>query len=363
MNSFVDSSISRIVMRLVENIDMKDVCWHVGVLGAPEDVKNDFARLGVRVADFSGSSSTQSIRDYIQANQIDIVHTHTPRTIFAANLALRGNSGVKHLATKHLLTKADDRKWGILFFLMDRLSLYFPDKLIPVSQTMRGQILSQPGIKADRVAMVRNAIPCEQFYAPQERESCREEFGIPLNAIALGYTGRIQKVKRVDILLDAFAQVAGLYPDLRLVLAGDGEDKPQLEAYAQSLGIPNKVIWTGFRRDVPRILAAIDIYVQTSSNEGLSLSILEAMAAGKPVIATDAGGNSEVIRDEISGLLMQTTSVTEVVRTVSKLLDYPDLRNRLATTGLNLVQNEFSLSSMVKGYQALYEEVLSGKSL
>ena len=368
VNDFSDSSISRIILRLISNIGLKDVCWHIGGLNGQGEINREFSRLEAQIVDFSGSGvnnankGVREIREYILSNEIKIVHTHTPRTIFSAFLALQGSPNITHLATKHLLTSSADRKWGVLFALMDRLSLYFPDRLVPVSYKMYQQIITQPGVKKSRVTMIRNAVPNEQFYVPEERAACRAEFGLPSNSIILGYIGRIQRVKRIDLLLEAFSQISKVYPSTRLVIVGDGEAKPQLESYAVALGVSNKIIWTGFRRDIPRILAALDVYVQTSSNEGLSLSILEAMAAGKPIIATDVGGNSEIIRNEVTGLLLANGSVDEIVKAASNLLNHPKLMEHIALAGLKLVQNEFSLNSMVAGYRHLYDTVLSEKT-
>jgi glycosyltransferase involved in cell wall biosynthesis len=365
MNTFSDSSISRIVLRLVESMDMKDIRWHVGALSDPGVIKEEFIRIGAQGIDFSENGKNNSrimmndVRKYVLTNHIRIIHTHTPRTIFTGYSALSGLSNISHLGTKHLLTKSGDRKWGLIFSTLDRLSLYFPDVLIPVSQAMYRQIVKQPGIQPSHVNMIRNAIPNEHFYLPSQRDSCRKELGLPTNAIVLGYTGRIQQVKRLDILLDAFIQIVGLYPEAWLVICGEGEARPQLEESAIRSGISDKIIWTGFRQDIPRLLSAMDIYIQTSSNEGLSLSILEAMAAGKPVIATDAGGNSEMIDHERNGLLIKNCSITEIVKSISLLIEKPGYREQLGMSALKLVQNDFSLNKMVKNYQNLYERVLS----
>lgn len=365
LNAFGDDSLSRIILRLINNIGIEDIRWHIGGLSNQGEIKNEFTRIGAQVVDFSGggenntNNSLRDVRQYVLSNKIRIIHTHTPRTIFSATLALSGVPNIMHLATKHLLTSPSDRKWGFLIALMDRISLYFPDRLMPVSQTMYQQIIKQPGVKKDHVVMVRNAIPFEQFYVPELRAACRQELGLPENSIVLGYTGRIQKVKRIDLLLQAFSQISGAYPQTRLVLVGDGEAKSQLESYAAASGIANKITWTGFRKDIPRILAAMDIYVQTSSNEGLSLSILEAMAAGKPIVATNVGGNSEIIKNEVSGLLIPNGTIDEIVKAISKLLDHPQLREHLSSEGLKLIQKDFSLDSMVGGYRKLYESVIS----
>jgi len=365
VNTFADSSISRIILRLMGNMSMEGVGWHIGGLSGEGPMKDEFVRIGVHVADFSENGSKrirQSLRQYMLSNAIKIIHTHTPRTIFAALSATTG-SNISHLSTKHLLTRSGDRKWGAVYALLDRSSLYIPDRLIPVSQKMYQQIINQPGIKSERVTMIRNAIPIEHFFVPEERDACRRELGLSPTTIVLGYMGRIQKVKRIDILLEAFALVSGIYSNTHLVVAGDGDAKQRLESYANGLGLSNRLTWTGFRKDIPRILAAMDIYIQTSLNEGLSLSILEAMAAGKPIIATDVGGNSEAITNGVTGLLLQNGSVDEIAKAIIFMIENPESRNRFSLEGLNLVRHSFSLDKMVDGYQNLYQEVIAKKNL
>ena len=115
------------------------------------------------------------------------------------------------------------------------------------------------------------------------------------------------------------------------------------------------MIWTGFRQDVPRLLAAMDIYVQPSINEGFSLSILEAMAAGKPVIATDVGGTSEVVTDGRMGILIPPRSSSAIGTAIVDLLDHPEKRSTLAQAARSHVAREFGVQQMVDAYQQLYE--------
>lgn len=356
INSFQDSSISRIILRLIENFGIEGICWHVGGLSYFGETQNEFDRLNAKTIDFSKNNN---LRKYIISNGIKIIHTHTPRTIFSASLALRGISNIVHISTKHLLTKPDDRKWGFLITLLDRLSLYFPDRLIPVSQVMYHQIVRQPGINSNRVTLIQNAIPCEQYFAPEQRLECRKELGIPLDSMVLGYIGRIQKVKRIDLLLTAINQIRNYHPNIHLIITGEGDARNRLQLYAEELGISNHIIWTGFRQDIPRILSALDLYIQTSTNEGLSLSLLEAMAAGKTIITTEVGGNSEIIKHDINGWLLKNDSINEIVNAAIFLIDHPEVRERLSATGFEYVKENFSLNSMVAGYRNLYKQIFT----
>jgi glycosyltransferase involved in cell wall biosynthesis len=365
MNGFVDSSISRIVLRLVENLGSRDTSFYVGAVARLGDMQDAFARLGCGVIDFAGNgagSSRQSIRSYVREVGIDIVHTHTPRTILEVSLALRGVPGVKHVATKHLLNAPGDRQWGLAYTVWDRLTLYLPDVVIPVSSMMRDQIMSQPLIDQSKVVLIRNAIPIENFRRPDERAAERDELGLPADARVLGYAGRIDRVKRIDLLLKAFREVLAQFPEARLVIAGEGSLKAEMEALADTLGVSHAVRWPGFYRNIPRLLAAIDIYVQSSVNEGLSLSILEAMAAEKAVVATSVGGAKEIIADGETGILIPPGSSAAIAAAVLRLLDDPGRRAAISRAGRARVESEFGLEKMVDEYGAVYRKVVSAGS-
>jgi glycosyltransferase involved in cell wall biosynthesis len=357
MNSFVDLSISRIVLRLIDNLGSRTISWHVGAVSSLGDMQSAFEGFGCRVIDFTDTGAAnprRSIRRYILEHNIDIVHTHTPRTIVDVSLALLGIDQVTHVATKHLLNAPGDRRWGVAYALLDRLTLYPPDVLVPVSSTMRDQIISQPFIDQGKVVLIRNAIPIENSRRPDDRAEARSELGLAADASVLGYAGRIDKVKRIDLLLKAFKQVYEERSQARLVIAGEGGLKAEMEALAAALGISHAVRWLGFQRNMPRLLAGIDVYVQSSVNEGLSLSILEAMAAEKAVVATSVGAAKEVIADGETGLLVPPGSATAIAAAVIELLCDPERRAAISRAARAHVESEFDLGRMVDKYGAVY---------
>ena len=356
MNSFVDLSVTRIVLRLIDHLGSRTISWHVGAVSSLGDMQIAFEGLGCRVIDFTNAGTAnprRSIRRYIREHDIDIVHTHTPRTIVDVSLALLGVDQVTHVATKHLLNARSDRRWGVAYTLLDRLTLYPPDVLVPVSSTMRDQIISQPLIDKRKVVLIRNAIPIGDF-RPGDRAAARLELGLGADANVLGYAGRIDKVKRIDLLLQAFRQVYEQREKAHLVIAGEGNLKGEMEALASALGISHAVRWPGFHRNMPRLLAAIDVYVQSSVNEGLSLSILEAMAAEKAVVATNVGAAKEVIADGETGFLVPPGSSTAIATAVIALLDDPERRAAISRAARAHVESEFDLRKMVDQYGAVY---------
>jgi glycosyltransferase involved in cell wall biosynthesis len=360
INNFGDSSITRIVRDLARHLGQHDFTWHVGGLSGMGDMQDEFRQMGAKVADFAGTDGSarktmQRIRDYVAENRIGIVHTHTPRTILMLRLALGRRHQPLHVATKHILNFPGDRRWGLFYSLTDRLLLYSPDHLVAVSGKVYREVMACPGITSARISMIRNAVDSTPFHLPDQRDPCRLEFGLTPEHLLIGTTGRLEKVKRYDLLLQAFSTVHKHFPQSRLMIAGDGTLKHELENFADELKIGDAVIWTGFRKDIPRLLAAMDIYCMPSANEGLSLSILEAMAAGKPVIITDVGGARELVEDGKTGLLISPGSVEPIEESIMDLLRNPEKRAAIAHAGRDYVVQEFGIMRMMESYGNLYK--------
>jgi len=363
MNDFSDSSISRIVQSLVQHDGFTEIDWHVGGVTEPYTLMDEFIDMGVHILDFSRAPKgiakrSAYLRTYIHENGIELVHSHTPKTIMMTAMAIGKRSHNVHMATKHILYRPDDRPRGWMYYSLDRFSLYLPNHLIAVSNEMKKAIVRLPLVKASNVTVVRNAINPEDYYFPEFRQRIRDELGINSGSIAIGFTGRIAPAKNLDILLKAFAEALSEKHDIQLVIIGHGEQQPDLERLAAELNISNSVIWTGFRSDIPHLLAGLDIYVQPSSNEGLSLSLLEAMAAGKVVIATDVGGTSEVVTENVTGILIPPHSVKALKSAITQLLGNEQLRTDLANAGRERILSEFGNSKMIQSYWKLYEKYL-----
>jgi glycosyltransferase involved in cell wall biosynthesis len=365
MNVVGDSSIGRIVQRLVAHLGEQEYSWHVGSVGGLwGNLPEEFVHLGAQVVDFSDRQNgsrylARRIREYVSIHEVRIVHTHTPRTRLTTAMALVALPQTAHLATEHLLYAPRDRRWGLVHTILDRLTLYPVDHVVTVSQRMQRQLEALPGLNDKRITAIQNAIDCTSYFEPEQRDPCRLEFGLSPESQVIGYAGRIDKVKRLDLLLECFPKVLDEYPWAHLMIIGEGGQRPKLEALAGSLGISEAVIWTGFRQDMPRLLAAMDVYVQPSVNEGLSLSILEAMAARKAVIATDVGGAQEMFTDQKTGVLIPPGSSAAIGAAVVDLLNNPDKQDALAQAARDHVVQEFDVQRMVEGYRCVYETLAS----
>jgi glycosyltransferase involved in cell wall biosynthesis len=175
----------------------------------------------------------------------------------------------------------------------------------------------------------------------------------------LGLVARLHRQKGLGDLLAAVAWVRERVPDVRLLLIGEGELRDELEAQARALGLSGAVIFAGIRTDVAEIVAALDIFVLPSLWEGTSNAVLEAMAAGLPIVATAVGGTPEVVVDGVTGLLVPPRDPSALAGALVTLLQDADLRHRMGRAGRERVKQYFSLERMVRRTEALYEELLS----
>lgn len=366
MHSVVETSITNIVADQIKYFGDRKYDWHVGGLHGVSD-DEPFSQLGASVVDFSATNVRKTrlprvVRDYVRENGIKIIHTHTPRTTVVAVLALGARRHTtKIVSTKHLHAVPQERPaWGWVFTLVDRCSTYMPDRVVAVSIDVGDKIMAMPGLRRERVTVIQNAVDIDRYCVPEHRDDCRREFGIAPESPVLGFAGRITQQKRLDLLLDALAKVLPRHPSTRLLIAGDGAEQERLQHHARQLGIGDHVIWAGHRRDIPRLLAAMDIYVQSSVNEGLSLSLLQAMAARKAVVATDVGGTREVV-NERTGILIAPGSSLRIAESIIRLLDAPETVATLVRSARKLVDEQFTVHRQMDQYSQLYESVLSSQ--
>ena len=366
--TFNDCSITRIVQNIIEHLGTEEYDWVV-VGPEPAEMADVYEKLGAKAQLYSFDASVghnrskmdqaKALKGYITEQNSDIVHTHTPTTTILTWLATGLKPGFKRMYTKHLLTNPGDRKWGWIYTLVDRISLYQTELLVPVSKTMSQLLLNYPGLNSKNMQPVQNAINHNYFYAPEEREACRAEFGLAPDQVLFGFAGRLEKMKRLDLMLEGFVDVHKKHPEARLLIAGVGSLEQELKDYATNLGVSEGVIWAGWRSDIPRLLAAFDVYVQSSVNEGLSLSLLEAMAATKVAVGTDVGGIHEIIEDHKTGIIIPPYDIKVLANAMNEMIENPDLRLQIGQTAREFVDKHFSVARMTSDYDRLYHQLVN----
>jgi glycosyltransferase involved in cell wall biosynthesis len=228
------------------------------------------------------------------------------------------------------------------------------DRYIAVSEHIAQQLCQEYGLPARQVTVIHNGIFLSPFDKPGNDE-LRAKLGATNGRPIVLTLARLDPQKGHRYILQAVPQV----PHALFVFAGDGPERATLEAQARQLGLDDhRVIFLGYRRDIPELLACCDLFVLPSLFEGLSLSILEAMAANKPVIVSAIGGNNEVVIHEKTGLLVPPENPGALAQAIHRFLSDPLLATQLAAAGKAQVQKNFSADAMVRRVTALYEEIL-----
>jgi glycosyltransferase involved in cell wall biosynthesis len=205
------------------------------------------------------------------------------------------------------------------------------------------------------VRKIHNGIDSAAFARrPGVRERMRESIGIPLDAPVLGAIGRLESEKRFDLLLEI---AAALDTRAFVVIAGDGSLRPALERQAAALGISDRVKLLGLRRDPADVHHAFDVYVQTSEREGIPNALLEAMAVGTAIVATDVGGTRELITDGVHGRLAPRADLAALTAAVRDTLNDPKGAAARVQAARTRVENEFSFSSRLAIIEQIYREL------
>jgi glycosyltransferase involved in cell wall biosynthesis len=213
-----------------------------------------------------------------------------------------------------------------------------------------------PLMNEAKIVVVRNGIPLGPFLARDADTELRRRHGIPAEATVVGFVGRLTEQKGIEYLIDALAELAPAHPGLWVVIVGEGELRDALMRRGAALP---QVVFAGFQREIPRYLAMFDIFALPSLWEGLPMSVLEAMAAGKPVVATAVSGTPEVVVEGETGFLVEPKNVPQLAERLSRLAQDRDLRLRMGAAGRARVTSLFSAEAMVRASEAIYRELLA----
>jgi len=246
------------------------------------------------------------------------------------------------------------------YAMMDRWALRRLDLVVAVS-TEIAERLRRAGLPPDKTRVIDNGIEVADLQT--DIPTLRRDLGLDSKCILVGAIGRLSPEKGFDVLLAAARIVVQQHPEVKFVVVGDGPERKKLEELTREYGLQGKLFWAGRRDDMPGVYASLDIEVQPSLNEGLPMTILEGLAAGKPIVATRVGAVETVISNEKTGLLVNLGRVNEIANAVARLIQDASLRTRLGQAGRACVEKNFSATVMTQKYLLAYAEVLKTRSL
>lgn len=222
-----------------------------------------------------------------------------------------------------------------------------------------GDYLAGKGITRDKIRVIYNGVDTSRFDGPVDPHATREELGIPAHHVVIGHLARLEPQKDPRTFLAAAAIVAKRNPNVSFLVVGGGSLKADLEREAKTLGLTDRMIFTGPRRDVPRLLAACDMSVLSSVKEGMSNTVMESMAAGRPMVATSVGGNPELIRDGETGFLVPTRDPQAIAEGLQRIIDDPALAKSMGLQAKARMAERFSVEAMVSETERLYDELVA----
>jgi L-malate glycosyltransferase len=208
------------------------------------------------------------------------------------------------------------------------------------------------GIPRRLITIVPNGVDVTGFEF--DRDTARRELGLNADEIVIGTVGRLEPEKDQITLLDAFRQLQMRHPRARLIIAGDGSMADQLKSHADRIGAAAAIRFLGYRRDIARLLAAMDVFLLTSIREGLPVSLIEAMAARRPVVASSIGSVRDLISDGKTGLLVAPGNVDGFRAAIERLIDDSSLRQNFVERARATIEASFSLPAVISAYETLY---------
>ena len=342
---------------LLRRIDPK--CYDVSVValsggsGARKIARLGFPTLILDEPD--DDTAVDVLVDHLARRDVDVVHNHMYRaeivgTRAALKLAQSGRQRPYIVSTVHSsrIRSTEDRE-----FL--RALTPSMDRLIAVSRAIVRKIADERGGLAP-VSLIYNGVDLERYDHQEPCCTLREEYGMLEGSQIVGVVARLEAEKGHPTLLEAWPTVVAEFPDAYLLVVGEGSRLESLQEQARELGIAERVVFTGRRDDIPAVTAALDIAVLPSYREAQGLTILEAMALSRPVIASNVGGIPEMIDDGVTGILVPPHDADALSTAIGRLLRDHQLADTLGRAGHDLAHDRFCIEGMVSSIQEIYDE-------
>jgi glycosyltransferase involved in cell wall biosynthesis len=300
------------------------------------------------------------LREIARSKRIRIVHAHDYKTNLLALLLARAE-GLIPIATVHGWSGHTWRE-QYFYYPADRRLLKRYPRVIAVSSDIR-EMLVAAGAVRERVSVVLNGIDHRAFTRRTEAVPvARARFEIPEQTVVIGSVGRLEREKNFALLISAFARLARDFPGAILVIAGEGSLRSDLQSLATSLGISDRCRLLGHQNDIHLLHHALDLFVQSSDNEGTPNSILEAMALETPIVATDVGGTRELVRANRDALLVRRRDEEGLSRAMIESLAHPDAARARTAAARARVEQDLSFDARMQRIETIYDELLSSST-
>ena len=305
-------------------------------------------------------SKRKEVRQFLEEQGVELIHAHGTRA--ASNVMhVARQLGIPVIYTVHGWSFHADQS-----FVMRNLrrlgERYLTSRSsLNISVSASNKQTGVEAIRGFRSRVINNGIDRNKFDPASVSGGLRHELGIPENTVLILFIARFTAHKQPLTLMKAFKEALPGGPAMHLVLVGDGDQKAQAQALVEEWGLGEKITLLPFRQDVPQVLASADVFVLHSLWEGLPIGLLEAMAMGKAIIATNVDGTREVVRDGENGLMVEAGDTAQLAKALVEMAKDADLRGRLGRCARETVRSKFDAAAMTREIEAAYTEVLKQK--
>ncbi len=337
------------------------------------DMITDLRRLGVftypidlqgNINPFTDLLAFRQLVSLMRQHQVQLVHTHGAKAGLVGRLAALRTGVPVVIATFHNFIYGDDyARWKrAAFSAVQRRLARYTDHAITVSEALARDIQRVERFPREKITTIYNGLSLAKFNQITEVTRKKRELGLDVTAPVVGVVARLIPQKGISCFLKAAKMIQDQIPKVNFLVVGDGPVRGSLEKEAAHLGL-KKIVFAGFRFDVPQLLPIFNIFVIPSLSEGLSIGVLEAMAARRPIVASRVGGLPELVWHGKTGMLVPPNNPRALARTVITLLERPFLAEVLGLQARRAVEQQFAESRMVARTEALYEKLLTEKGI
>lgn len=264
--------------------------------------------------------------------------------------------GVKRIVC-HLESVLDQPKYD-KFFFVENITRSLVDHYVAVATPVKEKYLAKTDIASEKISVIPNGINLEKFTSLPGKPEARQTLGLAADDFLVGYVGRLKAERNHRTLLAAVARLNGSIPRLKVLLIGDGEEMANLKLQAEELGITDQIAFMGRRNDIPMLLASLDVFISPSFYEGMSVALIEAMAAGLPIVASDIPSNAELISNQKSGILIPPESEAAIADAMSELYRNARLRQTYGEA-TRIDAQKYSIVSCASRWAAIYANLFT----
>jgi glycosyltransferase involved in cell wall biosynthesis len=313
--------------------------------------------LGREISPLDDLGALARMVQLVRRSKPDILHTHMAKAGTVGRLAARicGVPVVIHTYHGHVFHSYFSPAKTRVFLTIERALGLATNRIVVIGDGQRAEIASYGVAPLNKLVTIRLGLELGQFLdAERMRGELRHELGVSTDVPLIGIVGRLVPIKATEIFLQAAVQIRAALPRTEFVIVGDGERRQELETLASHLGLAAAVHWLGWRRDMVRVYADLDVVALTSRNEGSPVVLIEALASARPVVSSAVGGVPEVVVDGETGLTVPVSDVPALAEAILSLLRAPVLAKSLATAGRRHVYPRYDSSRLVDDVRSLY---------